>query len=136
MFARTVSRANTTDRPREGCLELVRKLMQGDYYIGRRSKERNLKPSIFGNQFKVGVHGRAEAIRLYESKLRENDELLKLLPQLSGLRLLCHCRPDQTCLADSIITVYRELFPGAYDRYDKTAAAAPSAEVLRRLASL
>ena len=96
---------------RERCLELVRKLMQGDYYIGRGSKERNLKPSIFGNQIKVGVHGRAEAIRRYESKLRENDELLKVLPQLSGLRLLCHCRPDQTCHADSISTVYRELFP-------------------------
>ena len=67
--------------------------------------------------------------------LRKNDDLLKRLPQLSGIRLVCHCRADQACHADSIITVYKELFPDAYNREDTTAAA-PSAEVPSRLAGL
>ena len=54
--------------------------------------------------------------------------------QLSGTRLVCHCRADQACHADSIITVYKELFPHAYDRKNNSTAAAPSAEVLNRLA--
>ena len=122
--------------PVRGCVEVVRKFMQGDYYIGRGSRERNLKPSVFGNPFKVAVHGRAGAIRRYEDMLRKNDDLLKRLPQLSGIRLVCLCRADQACHADSIITVHKELFPDAYNREDTTTAAAPSAEVLSRLASL
>ena len=39
--------------PVRGSVEVVRKFMQGDYYIGRGSRERNLKPSVFGNPFKV-----------------------------------------------------------------------------------
>ena len=68
--------------------------------------------------------------------LRKNDEMLKMLPQLSKARFVCHCRADQTCHASSITTEYREMFPGAYNRDDTTAAAAPSAEALSRLASL
>ena len=120
--------------PERGCVELVRKFMQGDYYIGRGSRERNLKASVFGNPFKIAVYGRAGAIRRYEAMLRKDDDLLKRLPQLSGSRLVCHCRADQACHADSIIAVYRETFPLAYDRSNTTAAAAPSAEVLNRLA--
>ena len=108
--------------------------MQGDYYIGRGSRERNLKASVFGNPFKVAVYGRARAIRRYEAMLRKDDDLLKRLPQLSGSRLVCHCRADQACHADSIIAVYKETFPLPYDRCNTTAAAAPSAEVLNRLA--
>ena len=97
--------------PERGCVELVRKFMQGDYYIGRGSRERNLKASVFGNPFKVAVYGRAGAIRRYEAMLRKDDDLLRMLPQLSGTRLVCHCRADQACHADSIITVYKETFP-------------------------
>ena len=43
---------------------------------------------------------------------------------------------DQACRADSIITVYKEMFPDVYNREDTATAAAPSAEVLRRLARL
>ena len=62
-----------------GCLGLVRKVMQGDHYVGRGSRERNLKASVFGNPFKVAVHGRAEAMRRYEDMLRKNES--------SGVRL-------------------------------------------------
>ena len=120
--------------PERGCIELVRKFMQGDYHIGRGSRERNLKASVFGNPFKVAMYGRVGAIQRYEAMLRKDDDLLKLLPQLSGSRLVCHCRADQACHADSIIAVYKETFPLAYDRNVTTGAAAPSAEVMNRLA--
>ena len=110
--------------------------MQGDYYIGRGSRERNLKPSVFGNPFKVAVHGRSGAIRRYEAMLRKNDDLLKRLPQLSGFRLVCHCRANQACHAESIIKVYKSLFPAAFNREDIATATAGSEEVLSRLASL
>ena len=119
--------------PERGCVELVRKFMQGDYYIGRGSRERNLKPSVFGNPFKVAVHGRIGAIRRYEAMLRKNDDLLKRLPQLSGFRLVCHCRANQACHADSIIKVYKSLFPAAFNREDiSTATARRSAESTRQ----
>ena len=110
--------------------------MQGDHYIGRGSRERNLKPSVFGNPFKVAVHGGSGAIRRFRGYLRKNDDLLKRLPQLSGFRLVCHCRANQACHADSIIKVYKSLFPAAFNREDISTATAPSAEVLSRLASL
>ena len=81
--------------PREGAWNLCGRLMKGDHCIGRGLRERNLQSSVFGNPFKVAIHGRAEAIRRCENVLRKNDELLKMLPQLSGTRLVCHRRADQ-----------------------------------------
>ena len=121
--------------PVRGCLECVRKLMRGDRYIGRGAKQRNLEASPFGNPYKVAVFGRSEAIRRYELLLRKDVHLRSLLPELSGTRLVCHCRLEQPCHADSIISVYRDMFPEAYDR-DAVTTAAPSAEVLNRLARL
>ena len=63
--------------PERGCVELVREFMQGDYNIGSGSRERNLKPSVFGNRFEVAVPRRIGAIRRYEDMLRKNDDLLK-----------------------------------------------------------
>ena len=37
-------------------------------------------------------------------------KLLWTLPQLSGTRLVCHCRSDQACHADSIIAVQKDMF--------------------------
>ena len=87
-----------------GCLELIRKLMQGNRYVGRGSRQRIMESSVFRNPFKVAGHGRAEAIRRYEKQLR-------MPPQLSGTRLVCHC--DQACHVDSIIAVYKDMFPEA-----------------------
>ena len=35
---------------------------------------------------------------------------------LSGLRLLCHCKPGQACHGDVIIKKFRDRYPSAYDR--------------------
>ena len=103
--------------------------MQGDHHIGRGWRERNLKFSVFSaNRLKWQYNGRAETVRRNEDTLRKSDELRTMLPQLSGARLVCHCRADQACHADSTITVNRETVPGAYNRDGATAAAAPSAD--------
>ena len=38
------------------------------------------------------------------------------LINLSGRRLLCHCKRFQQCHADAIIAKFAELYPGVYDR--------------------
>ena len=116
-----------------GCLEQIRKHMQGDRSVGRGSRKRRLDASTFGNPFKVAVRGTAETARRFECMPREDDKLPKKLPQLSGTRIVLQCRLDQACHVDSIISVYRDMFPEAYDRGDEAAAAAPSAEVVNRL---
>ena len=130
MCARSGSRAHPAYRARERVLRAGTKVHAGDYYIG------TLEPSVFGNPFKVAVRGRIGAIRRCEGMLRKNDDLLKRLPQLSGFRLVCHCRANQACHADSIITVYKSLFPAAFNGEEISTATAPSAEVLSRLANL
>ena len=92
----------------------------------------NLKPSVFGNPFKVRYTGRIGTIRRCEEMLSKNGDLLKRLPQL----LDCYCRANQACHADIIIKVYKSLFQAAFNREDISTATAPSAEVLSRLANL
>ena len=74
--------------PVRGCLERIRKLMRRDGYIGRGARQRNLGTSPLGNPYKVGVFGRAEAIRRYELLLRRENNLRSLLLELSGTRLV------------------------------------------------
>jgi hypothetical protein len=55
-----------------------------DVYIGR--------PSIFGNPFIVGEHGdRKTCVRMYVEWLRDQPQVLSLLPQLRGKILGCWC---------------------------------------------
>lgn len=57
-----------------------------DVYIGRGSK--------WGNPFKIGEHGtRADVIAKYKAYLENNPTLLADLPELSGKRLGCYCKP-------------------------------------------
>ena len=41
--------------PVRGYLDDIRRMMVGDYYIGRGSRERNLRRSIYANEYKVAV---------------------------------------------------------------------------------
>ena len=124
-----------TDTSSEGLLGTHPQAHAGDRYISRGARQRNLEGSPFGNPDKVAVFGRSEAVSRCELLLRKDNNLQSLLLELAGARLVCHCRFEQTCHVDSIISVYRDMFPEAYDR-DEEAAAASSAEVLNMLASL
>ena len=99
-----LSRAETPPVvPARGYLEDIRRLMKGDYYIGRGSKQRGLKRSAFANPHKVSVHGRCEAVRRFGTSLAQDDELQQMVWLLSGCRLVCHCTPAQECHDDVLI---------------------------------
>ena len=118
-----------------GCLERIRRLMIGEYYIDRCSRQRALSRSLLCNGYKVAVYGREEAIRLFVVEL-DNDQTKKgPLPNLSGMRLVCHCLPAQACHADATTVRYRVLFQGARDR-DASGVKPPTSSILNRLASM
>ena len=54
---------------------------------------------------------------------------------LSGLRLVCHCKPTQACHADSIIEEFKRMNPSAYDS-DDPEADPPKLGTLNHLARL
>ena len=93
-------------------LDEVKRLLVGDYYIGRGCRQRGLGRSIFCNDFKVAVYGRQEAINRFAHKLSTDAELRARLWTLSGLRLLCHCTTGQACHGDIIISGFAAQFPG------------------------
>ena len=67
--------------------------------------------ALWCNPFNVSEHGRALAVSKFEHHLRTDQDLNEALWQLSGARLVCHCRPGESCLADIIRTVFSERFP-------------------------
>ena len=116
--------------PIRGHLDSIKQLKPGDIYVGRGSRQRNLKKSPRCNPFKVSEHGRALAVSKFEHHLSTDQDLNEALWQLSGARLVCHCRPGEECHADIIRTVFR-----AHDR-DEVYAKPPSAQVLNYMAKL
>ena len=115
-------------------LDAIKRLMIGDYYIGRGSRQRELSKSIFCNTQKVSAVGRERAIQLFEKDLSGNSKLCERLWTLSGLRLVCHCTPNQACRADVLLRKFRERYRAAYDR--SVPSSTPPAAVLNYLAAL
>ena len=116
-------------------LDVVKRLVLGDYFFGRGSRQRGLGRSTFCNDFKVAVYGRQEAINRFAYKLSTDAELRGRLWTLSGLRLLCHCTAGQACHGDVIISEFAAQFPGSYDRKDPESGP-PSSQVLNYLSRL
>ena len=88
--------------PIHGCVDMVKKFMRGDRYIGRGSAQRGLKRSVWANSYKVSQFTRGVGIEKYTEELQQNKDLRGKLWTLSGLRLVCHCTARQTCHADAI----------------------------------
>ena len=103
--------------PIRGCLEKIRKLMKGDENVGRGQ----------GNEDGVRAHCAINSRCL--------SMVVKLLPRLSGTRLVCHCLPSQACHADAVIAEYWLMLPMTYDR-EGSMGQAPSSALLNRLARL
>ena len=121
--------------PIRGHLDTIRRMLRGDFYIGRGSRQLGLSCSEFANDLKVSVHGREVSISKFTQKLAESDYLKSQLRSLSGKRLVCHCRPGQACHGDAIISALRERFPEAFDR-SASDTSPPSADILAYLAHL
>ena len=77
--------------------------MTGDRYIGRGCTQRALEKSELHNPYQVSEYGRDLAIQLFEQPLDSSRELQQLIPSLSGVRLVCHCKHYEKCHADVLI---------------------------------
>ena len=122
--------------PVRGHLDAIKCLMKGDLYIGRGCRQRGLSCSQFANPYKVAKFGRSRAIELFSTFLQDNAQLRSALWTLSGLRLVCHCGPQQPCHADVLISAYSHSFPGAFDRDDPHSGVPPTSDQLNYLAEL
>ena len=120
--------------PSRGHLDTINRMMTGDYFIGRGSRQRSLKKSIFCNAHKVSAVGRDRAIELFNTNLSNDLNLLAQLWTLSGLRLVCHCAPSQACDGEMIIQKFAELYPDAFDRSQSSTTS--GASILDYLAAL
>ncbi len=71
-------------------------------YVGRHVVG-GVAGSIWGNPFKVGIHGtRTEVIARYETYLLNYPTLMARLPELRGKVLACWCSP-LSCHADVLL---------------------------------
>jgi hypothetical protein len=96
----------------------VKEMVAGDIYVARAMK--NIKGSVLGNPFKIGVHGnRAEVIERYRHWLWQQIKLkgevynelvriVKLYRENPNIRLVCWCSPKE-CHADVIIKAIKWL---------------------------
>ena len=79
--------------------------------IGRGSRQLRLQPSAWGNPCKISHYGRDLAIRMFRQDLdKENDKGKCKFKAISAHRLACHCRPEQACHGDAIISQFKLFF--------------------------
>ena len=109
--------------PIRGHLDSIKRLLRGDVYIGRGSRQRSLPKSRYCNTFKVSQVGRSLAITSFRQAL------------LAGPRLVCHCRATEDCHGDVLIEEFRKLYPVAHDR-NQPCGDPPGHEILSFLARL
>ena len=121
--------------PVRGHLDSIKRLLRGDVYIGRGSRQRSLPKSRYCNTFKVSQVGRSLAISSFRQALLSDHVLLNSLWTLSGTRLVCHCRATEDCHGDVLIEEFKKLFPTAHDR-NQPCGVPPGHEILSFLARL
>ena len=102
--------------PVRGHLDSIKRLLKGDVYIGRGSRQRSLHKSRYCNTFKVSQVGRSVAISSFRQALLADPALYNSLWTLSGTRLVCHCRASEDCHGDVLVEEFRKLYPAAHDR--------------------
>ena len=121
--------------PVRGHLDSIKRLLKGDVYIGRGSRQRSLLKSRYCNTFKVSQVGRSVAISSFRQALLADPVLHNSLWTLSGTRLVCHCRATEDCHGDILVEEFRKLYPAAHDR-NQPCGAPPGHEILSFLARL
>ena len=121
--------------PIRGHLDSIKRLLKGDVYIGRGSRQRSLPKSRYCNTFKVSQVGRAVAISSFRQALLADPALHNSLWTLSGTRLVCHCRATEDCHGDVLVEEFKKLYPAAHDR-NQPRGVPPGHEILSFLARL
>ncbi|CAK0898854.1 unnamed protein product, partial [Prorocentrum cordatum] len=83
---------------------------RGDVYIGRGNQHLELEASVWGNPFRLKVDGaRREVIAKFGRWLRSQQWLVDRVSELTGCRLLCHCRDSQERHGDEIIKLWDDV---------------------------
>ena len=116
-------------------LDAVKRMLVGDIYTGRGSRQRNLPKSPFCNIYKFSQYGRSTSIEHYRKYIRASSTLRSAIWTLSGCRLLCHCTRVQDCHSDVLKGEFPRQFPCAYDR-GALGQRSPSEKVMSFLAEL
>ena len=83
--------------------------------MSRGSKQRGLLTSFWANRYKVSKFGRDRAVELHRSEFLEDPQYGERVHELSGKRLLCHCRATERCHAENLQGLFRKLYPCAFD---------------------
>ena len=73
-------------------------------------------PSFWANRYKVARYGRTRCLALQQREIEEDPQYERRIHELTGKRLLCHCRMNQSCHGDNLIQLYLRVYPDAYDR--------------------
>ena len=121
--------------PVRGHLDSIKRLLKGDLYIGRGSRQRSLGKSRYCNTYKVSQYGRSTAISKFRETLLADKGLHRSLWTISGTRLVCHCRVTEDCHGDVLVEEFRKMYPDAYDRTQRYSVP-PEPEILSFLARL
>ena len=85
-----------------------RPLGPNEVYIGRGQPRWGLERSKWGNPFRLG-QGRRDAISRYRYWVRHQPNLIKSLPSLTNMTLVCHCKPNEKCHGDVLIEEWHRL---------------------------
>ena len=72
--------------------------------------------SFWANRYKVARHGRSRCLALHKQEIEEDPQCERRIHDLTGKRMLCHCRKNQSCLGNNLIQLYHRVYPAAYDR--------------------
>ena len=59
--------------------------------------------------------GRDRAVELHATEVQEDPQYRLRIHELSGKRLLCHCRAAEKCHADNLRALFRAQHPQAFD---------------------
>ena len=121
--------------PIRGHWDSIKRLLKGDRYIGRGSRQRSLGKSRYCKTFKVSQYGRSIAISSFRDALLGDRVLYPSLWTLSGTRLECHCRHSEPCHGDVLIEEFKKSFPDAFDRY-RDDGVPPDSRILSFMARL
>ena len=97
-------------------LDAIKRLLKGDLYIGRGSKQRSLGKRRHCNTFKASQYGRAAVITGFRDALLSDQKLYDSLWTISGRRLVCRCRASEKCHGEVLVEEFRNSFLEAYDR--------------------
>ena len=65
-----------------------------------------------GTKYKFGTD---RAVELYRAEVQEDPQYGLKVHELSGKRLLCHCRQNEKCHADNLRDLFRDWHPHAFD---------------------